>query len=106
MLALSFLLAAPAAGPAESDEPKSSFRPEMFETLVNPACSHCIDESRRKAGELRDDDRVMAWIRGKDDGGAIPYRCFLFPYRVISDTFCVFVYAACSGFLRGYPASL
>ena len=86
--------------------PKTLFRPEMFETLVNPACSHCVDESRRKAGDLRDDDRVLAWIRGKYDGGAIPYRWFLVPYRVISDTYGVFVYDADADFVRGWPASL
>jgi hypothetical protein len=78
----------------------------MFETLINPACSHCVDESRRPAVPLRDDDRVLSWIRGKYDGGAIPYRWFLVPYRVISDTYGVFVYDADAGFARGYPASL
>ena len=38
---------------------------DVFQTLVNPACSHCVDEARRKAGELRDDDRVLCWVRGK-----------------------------------------
>ncbi len=93
-------------GPVDGDGPKAFYRPELFDTLVNPACSHCIDESRRKAGELRVDDRVLAWIRGKYDGGAIPYRWFLVPYRVISDTYGVFVYDADAGFVRGYPASL
>jgi hypothetical protein len=93
-------------GPGSGDEPKTLFRPEMFETLINPACSHCVDESRRKVGELRDDDRVLCWIRGKYDGGAIPYRWFLVPYRVISDTYGVFVFDADAGFVRGYPASL
>ena len=106
MIAMGVMLAALAAGPADGPEPKSLFRPEMFETLVNPACSHCVDESRRKAGDLRDDDRVLAWIRGKYDGGAIPYRWFLVPYRVISDTYGVFVYDADADFVRGYPASL
>ena len=106
MVAIGVMLAALAAGPADGPEPKSLFRPEMFETLVNPACSHCVDESRRKAGVLRDDDRVLAWIRGKYDGGAIPYRWFLVPYRVISDTYGVFVYDADADFVRGYPASL
>src|SRR5262245_37064066 len=78
----------------------------MFETLVNPDCSHCVDEARRKADALRDDDRVLAWVRGKYDGGAIPYRWFLVPYRVISDTYGVFVYDADADFVRGYPASL
>ena len=106
MIAMGVMLAALAAGPADGPEPKSLFRPEMFETLVNPACSHCVDEARRKAGALRDDDRVLAWIRGKYDGGAIPYRWFLVPYRVISDTYGVFVYDADADFVRGYPASL
>jgi hypothetical protein len=104
MLTMSMLLWALVLGP--TDEAKFVFRPEMFETLVNPTCSHCIDESRRKAGVLRDDDRVLSWIRGKYHGGAIPYRWFLVPYRVISDTYGVFVYDADADFVRGYPASL
>jgi hypothetical protein len=106
MVAMIVLLAALATGPADGPEPKSLFRPEMFETLVNPACSHCVDEARRMAGALREDDRALAWIRGKYDGGAVPYRWFLVPYRVISDTYGVFVYDADADFVRGYPASL
>jgi hypothetical protein len=106
MLTTSVLLAALASGPAGDEGPKTVYRPEMFETLVNPNCSHCVDESRRKAGELRGDDRVLAWVRGKYDGGAIPYRWFLVPYRVISDTYGVFVYDPDADFVRGYPASL
>jgi hypothetical protein len=106
MFAISMLLAALASGPADENDAKAIFRPEMFATLVNPACSHCVDEARRKAGELRDDDRVLSWIRGKYDGGAIPYRWFLVPYRVVSDTYGVFVYDADADFVRGYPASL
>jgi Protein of unknown function (DUF3179) len=106
MITIGVMLAALAAGGADDPEAKSLFRPEMFETLVNPACSHCVDESRRKAGELRNDDRVLSWIRGKYDGGAIPYRWFLVPYRVISDTYGVFVYDADADFVRGFPASL
>ena len=105
MLAMSLLLAVLACR-ARRRQAEDPFRPEMFETLINPACSHCIDESRRKAGDLRDDDRVLSWIRGKYDGGAIPYRWFLVPYRVISDTYGVFVYDADADFVRGYPASL
>ena len=32
----------------------------------------CRDEAKRRLGELRDDDRVLCWIRGYSDGGAIP----------------------------------
>jgi hypothetical protein len=106
MTALALILGLLGLGLDEPPDSKVSYRPEMFETLVNPACSHCIDEARRKSGDLRNDDRVLAWIRGKYDGGAIPYRWFLVPYRVISDTYGVFVYDADADFVRGYPASL
>src|SRR5262249_51839372 len=78
---------------------------EAFETLVNPACSHCVDEAKRRKAELREDDRVLAWIRGYSEGGAIPYRFFLNPYRVISDSYGVFVYDPDAGFARGFTAS-
>ena len=106
MIAIGLCLAAMSLGQVSGDEPKTVFRPELFKTLVNPSCSHCVDEARRKAGVLRDDDRVLAWIRGQYDGGAIPYRWFLVPYRVISDTYGVFVYDADADFVRGWPASL
>ncbi len=105
MLTLGVLLAALAAGPDNAAGPKTLFRPEMFETLVDPDCSHCRDEARKQAGVLRADDRVLAWIRGQYDGGAIPYRWFLVPYRVISDSYGVFVYDADADFVRGWPAS-
>src|SRR5262249_18199375 len=106
MLVVSMLLTSLCIGATDGGQAKTNYRPERFETLINPACSHCVDEARRKAGELRDEDRVLAWIRGKYDGGAIPFRWFLVPYRVISDTYGVFVYDPDAGFVRGYPASL
>ncbi len=81
-------------------------KPDAHQTLVNPNCSHCKDEAKRRAGELRDGDRVLCWIRGYSDGGAIPYRFFLVPYRVISDTYGVFVYDHEAGFVRGFEPSL
>src|SRR5437879_11139011 len=78
---------------------------DAFPTLVNPNCSHCQDEAKRRAGELRDDDRVLCWTRGYSDGGAIPYRFFLNPYRVISDSYGVFVHDPDAGFARGYRPS-
>lgn len=81
-------------------------KPDAFKTLVNPQCSHCKDEAKRRAGDLKDDDRVLCWIRGKYDGGAIPFRFFLNPYRVISDTYGVFVYDPDAGYARGYAPSL
>jgi hypothetical protein len=77
-----------------------------FETLVNPKCSHCRDEAKRRADELRADDRVLCWLRGYSDGGAIPIRFFLNSYRVISDTYGVFVYDPDAGYARAFAPSL
>lgn len=75
-------------------------------TLVNPSCSHCKDEAVRRKDDLRPDDRALCWTRGKDDGGAIPFRFFLNAYPVISDTYGVFVRDANAGFARGFEPSL
>src|SRR6516162_2138334 len=80
-------------------------RPDAFPTLVNPACSHCRDEAKRRAGELKDGDRVLCWTRGYSEGGAIPFRFFLNQYRVISDSYGVFVHDSDAGFARGFPPS-
>jgi hypothetical protein len=92
-----------AQGP--SDAPPLVVKPEAFPTLVNPACSHCRDEAKRRAAELKPSDRVLAWTRGYSDGGAIPIRFFLNPYRVISDSYGVFVYDPDAGYVRGFAPS-
>jgi hypothetical protein len=86
-------------------EPRLIEKPDAFPTLVNPNCSHCRDEAKRRAGELRDDDRVLCWTRGYSDGGAIPFRFFLNAYPVISDSYGVFVADPNAGFARGYLPS-
>jgi hypothetical protein len=80
-------------------------KPDSFKTLVNPECSHCRIEADRRASELRDADRVLCWIRGYSDGGAIPIRFFLNSYRVISDSYGVFVYDPDAGYARGFAPS-
>jgi hypothetical protein len=100
------ILACAALAAAPAEEPKLVEKPGALPTLVNPNCSHCRDEAKRRAGELRADDRVLCWVRGKYDGGAIPFRFFLNPYRVISDTYGVFVHDADAGFARGFAPSL
>jgi hypothetical protein len=87
-------------------DPNLIVKPDAFETLVNPNCSHCVDEAKRRKDELKDSDPVLMWTRGKYDGGAIPIRFFLNPYRVISDTYGVFVYDPDAGYARGYTASV
>src|SRR6516162_6640735 len=99
------LLTAGGALAGEPPGPPLVAKPDTFKTLVNPACSHCRDEAKRRAGELRDDDRVLCWTRGYSDGGAIPIRFFLSPYRVVSDTYGVFVYDPDAGYARGYAPS-
>jgi Protein of unknown function (DUF3179) len=95
-----------AACTAIAEEPVTFIaKPDAFETLVNPKCSHCRIEATRRAKELRDDDRVLCWIRGYSDGGAIPIRFFLNSYRVISDSYGVFVYDPDAGFARGFAPS-
>src|SRR6478735_1646845 len=80
-------------------------QPGSFKTLVNPNCSHCVDEAKRRAGELRSDDPVLCWTRGYSEGGAIPIRFFLNPYRVISDSYGVFVYDPDAGYARRFAPS-
>jgi hypothetical protein len=103
----SLLPVAAGVGPAQ-DLPKGPpvvAKPEAFETLVNPACSHCRDEAKRRAADLKPADRVLAWTRGYSDGGAIPLRFFLNPYRVVSDSYGVFVYDPDAGYARGFAPS-
>src|SRR6516165_5087591 len=106
LLSFAPLLLAGLAVAADPDRGSLVEKPDAFQTLVNPNCSHCRDEAKRRAGELRADDRVLCWVRGKYDGGAIPFRFFLNPYRVISDTYGVFVHDADAGFARGFAPSL
>src|SRR6516164_6106077 len=97
-----------AADPAKEKEPPLVAKPDAHKTLVNPDCSHCRDEAKRRANELRDADPVLCWIRdtkGKYNGGAIPVRFFLNPYRVISDSYGVFVYDPDAGYARGFAPS-
>lgn len=89
-----------------ADAPSVVEAPGAYPTLVNPNCSHCKDEAQRRKEELRDDDRVLCWTRGKYDGGAIPFRFFLHKYRVISDTYGVFVHDHEAGFARAFEPSL
>ncbi|MBY0460606.1 MAG: DUF3179 domain-containing protein, partial [Gemmataceae bacterium] len=90
---------------AQADEPKVVAKPDAFPTLVNPNCSHCIDENSRRAKELKPDDPVLMWTRGYSDGGAIPVRFFLSKHRVISDSYGTFVYDPDAGFARGFAPS-
>jgi hypothetical protein len=90
-----------------ADDPKPILiaKPDAFQTLVNPNCSHCVDEAKRRKDELKDSDPVLCWTRGYSEGGAIPIRFFLNTYRVISDSYGVFVYDPDAGYARGFAPS-
>ncbi len=90
---------------SRADDPPVVAEPDAFKTLVNPMCSHCRDEAKRRAAELKPHDRVLCWTRGYSDGGAIPIRFFLNTYRVISDSYGVFVYDPDAGYVRAYEPS-
>lgn len=106
LASLAFILVPMAAAAEEpARAPLLISEPDAFGTLVNPQCSHCRDEAKRRASDLRDSDRVLCWIRGYSEGGAIPMRFFLNSYRVISDSYGVFVYDPDAGFARGFAPS-
>src|ERR1700738_3605429 len=104
-LTLIALFPAVLAAAASAADPILVEQPDAFQTLVNPKCSHCRDEAKRRADELRADDRVLCWLRGYSDGARIPLRFFLTSYRVISDSYGVFVYDPDAGYARGFAPS-
>jgi hypothetical protein len=80
--------------------------PDAFPTLDHPHCSHCVVEAHRRQQDLRADDRVLCWMQVVMDGyindGAIPLRFFLNRYRVLMDSWGVFVHDPDAGFARGF----
>lgn len=103
-------LALVAGGRALAAEPAAALhliaKPDVFETLVHPNCSHCRVEAQRRSTELREDDRVLCWVQVQTDNyvndGVIPIRFFLNKYRVVSDSWGIFVYDPDAGFARGF----
>jgi hypothetical protein len=87
---------------ADGAEPKRQLiaRPGLFLPLREPPCSYCSTEHRK--GLVRDDDLVVAWIRGAHNGGAIPVRHFLAGSRVINDTYGLFFYDPDGGYVAAY----
>src|SRR6266550_1696596 len=47
-------------------------------------------------------DRVLAWVRGAHNGGAIPIRHFLAAPRVINDTYGLFFYDPDGGYVSAF----
>jgi hypothetical protein len=105
-LSLVLILAATVALAAEPKEPPVVTKPDAFETLIHPDCSHCVVEGKRRKDQLRPDDRVLCWIQVQTDGyindGAIPLRFFLSTHRILDDSWGLFVYDPDAGFARGF----
>ncbi|MCH7727790.1 MAG: hypothetical protein IH991_15110, partial [Planctomycetes bacterium] len=51
-----------------ANEPVLIARPDAFKTLVNPPCSYCVTEAKRRAGELKPNEPVLAWTRRNHEG--------------------------------------
>jgi hypothetical protein len=75
-------------------------KPNLFKPLTEPPCSYCSTQDRK--GLIHDDDRVVAWLRGAHNGGAIPLRHFLSAPRVINDTYGLFFYDPDGGYAAAY----
>lgn len=63
-------------------------KPHLFEALTEPPCSYVSTENRK--GLVQPDDKVIAWLRGAHNGGAIPLRHFLAGPHIINDTYGLF----------------
>src|SRR5258708_21080722 len=81
---LPLLLASLALADDPPKDPPLVIKPDAFKTLVNPDCSHCKDEAKRRADELKDDDRLLCWQRdtkGQYNDGTSPVALFLTAYH-------------------------
>lgn len=98
------VLAAAGSNPLFADKgnkpPKLIARPGLYKPLTEPPCSYCSNQDRKKL--IARDDRVICWIRGAHNGGAIPLRHFLSAPRVINDTYGLFFYDPDGGYVAAY----
>ncbi|MBI1842821.1 MAG: DUF3179 domain-containing protein [Verrucomicrobia bacterium] len=97
---LSLFLFPALVGTSPGAEPTQVLRPGLFKQLTEPPCSYCSTEHRK--GFIRQDDRVVAWIRGAHNGGAISIRHFLAAPRVINDTYGLFFYDPDGGYVSAF----
>src|SRR5881296_4195294 len=103
-LALALALVVPTAFRLVADEAsgqrKLIARPGLFQSLTEPPCSYCSTENRK--GFVGETERVLAWIRGAHNGGALPLRHFLAAPRVINDTYGLFFYDPDGGYVSAF----
>jgi hypothetical protein len=96
------LLAVSAVCQVPGEEPAREIlaKPGLFKSLTEPPCSYCSTQNRKNF--VRPDERVIAWIRGAHNGGAIPVRHFLAAPRVINDTYGLFFYDPDGGYISAF----
>jgi hypothetical protein len=103
-LATAFALAAVAGSLTAADDAGNDqrliARPGLFKALTEPPCSYCSTEHRK--GFVKSDDRVIAWIRGQHNGGAMPLRHFIAVPRVVNDTYGLFFYDPDGGYVSAF----
>src|SRR5881392_3381044 len=75
-------------------------RPGLYKSITEPPCSYCSTENRKAF--IQPADRVLAWVRGAHNGGAIPIRHFLAAPRVINDTYGLFFYDPDGGYVSAF----
>jgi hypothetical protein len=75
-------------------------RQGLYRPLTEPPCSYCSTQDRK--GFVKPTDRVVCWLRGAHNGGAIPLRQFLAAPRVINDTYGLFFYDPDGGYVSAF----
>ena len=87
---------------ALSAEEASKLLPKegLHKSITEPPCSYCSTQNRK--GFIQPNDRVLAWIRGAHNGGAISIRHFLAAPRVINDTYGLFFYDPDGGYVSAF----
>lgn len=85
---------------AQDQRPTFIIRPDLFSPLTEPPCSYCSTQNRKNL--IAGNDRVLSWIRGAHNGGAISLRHFLSATRVINDTYGLFFYDPDGGYVAAY----
>src|SRR5256885_4160933 len=100
LLSLSSMLAILTVADETSPQRKLIVKPGLFQSLTEPPCSYCSTENRK--GLVRPDERVVAWVRGQHNGGAVPLRHFIATPRVINDTYGLFFYDSDGGYVSAF----
>ena len=99
LVLLAIVLCARPGVPAEASRQLLP-KPGLYKSLTEPPCSYCSTENRKAF--IQPGDRVLAWVRGAHNGGAISIRHFLSAPRVINDTYGLFFYDPDGGYVSAF----